>query len=371
MKRIFGKLGPAVPAMAVLAAVLAVGLFAVVRDRPCVVSTVLVANDCETAGPASAGLVAGSAEAAGPAHAGLVAGSAEAAGPAHAGPTGEEADMSASGQTATDDPQVRREAHRRTEIRGRRGRVRPRPRGRPQERRHDALDLGADPGRAASDLPPRLRDRGPVLQGAALAGLPRRARHARPLLRQFARHLLSRLFLGHQPARAGRIHGADRPQVLDPRPDLRRGLEGADARLAGPRPPGRPQADRVPRLLERGRLSGRRARYPARRRRLPHGPPSLRHDLLDAAPVERDLAPRPAEAPLEGRQDERRRGLRDARLRRGSPGRKGRRPPRRARILEPPRRPARGRPRGPLRARPRRSTTRSTATTAAPSSAST
>ena len=85
LKRIFGKLGPAVPAMAVLAAVLAVGLFAVVRDRPCVVSTVLVANDCETAGPASAGLVAGSAEA---------------AGPAHAGPTGEEADMSASGQTS-------------------------------------------------------------------------------------------------------------------------------------------------------------------------------------------------------------------------------------------------------------------------------
>ena len=64
LKRVFGKLGPAVPAMSVLAAVLAVGLFAVVRDRPCPFSTVLVANDCETAGPVSSVLVAGTAEAA-------------------------------------------------------------------------------------------------------------------------------------------------------------------------------------------------------------------------------------------------------------------------------------------------------------------
>ena len=169
------------------------------------------------------------------------------------------------------------------------------------------LDLDPDPRGPAADVPPRLRDRRPLLQGRALARLPRRARHARPLLRQFARHLLSRLLLGHRPARAGRSQGPDRPQVLDAGPDLRRGLAGAPARLEGPRPPGRPHGRRVPRLLEPGRLSGRRPRHAARRRRLSHGRAPRRHLLLDAAPVERDLAPRPAEAPRQGRQDRRRR----------------------------------------------------------------
>src|SRR5665647_433718 len=67
--------------------------------------------------------------------------------------------------------------------------MRPHPRRRPQARRQRALGLGADQGGTAADLPPRLRDRGPVLQRAALAGLPYRARHARALLRQFARYL--------------------------------------------------------------------------------------------------------------------------------------------------------------------------------------
>ncbi|MGZ5454880.1 MAG: hypothetical protein ACXWHJ_11680, partial [Candidatus Aminicenantales bacterium] len=72
-KRSFRKLGPAVPAMAVLAAVLAVGLFAVVSDHPCPVAMRLVAGNAEAIVSASdqapttavAVLVAGDAEAAG------------------------------------------------------------------------------------------------------------------------------------------------------------------------------------------------------------------------------------------------------------------------------------------------------------------
>ena len=90
LKHSFRKLGPAVPAMAVLAAVLAVGLFAVVSDHPCPVAMRLVAGGAEASvsapdqAPASAdaGLVAGDAEAAGPADAGLVADDSGAAGQA-------------------------------------------------------------------------------------------------------------------------------------------------------------------------------------------------------------------------------------------------------------------------------------------------
>ena len=271
--------------------------------------------------------------------------------PVAQGGPGDRANPGPAGRTGG--PRSRREAHRRAEVRGRRGRVRPPPRGRPQERRHRPLDLDPDPRGPAADLPPRLRDGGPLLQGRGLAGRPSRARHARPLLRQFARHLLSRLLLGHRPARAGRSQGTDRPQVLDAGPDLRRGLAGARARLAGPRPPGRPHGRRVPRLLEPGRLSGRRARHAARRRGPSHGRSPRRHVLLDAAPVERDLASRPAGAPRQGREDQRRRRRQDPRFP-GRPSRRDdRRPPRRARIVEPPRRTSRGRSRGPLRARPR------------------
>ncbi len=82
LKRIFGKLGPAMPAMAVLAAVLTVGLFAIVRDRPCTVSTVLVAGDCRGRGHRSRGARAGDSGAAGTAHAALVANDSGAAGQA-------------------------------------------------------------------------------------------------------------------------------------------------------------------------------------------------------------------------------------------------------------------------------------------------
>lgn len=58
LKRSFRKLGPAVPALAVLAAVLAIGLFAIVSNRPCLLTAGLVANDSS-----AAGLVAGNAEA--------------------------------------------------------------------------------------------------------------------------------------------------------------------------------------------------------------------------------------------------------------------------------------------------------------------
>jgi len=48
------KLGPALPAIGTLAVLLAVGLFAVVSDRPCPVFTGLVAGDSEAEGPANA-----------------------------------------------------------------------------------------------------------------------------------------------------------------------------------------------------------------------------------------------------------------------------------------------------------------------------
>lgn len=72
----FGRLAPAVPAIVVLAAVLAVGLFAIVSDHPCPLSA--GRTEEEAADPAHAVLVAGDSGAAGPAHAVLVAGGAEA-----------------------------------------------------------------------------------------------------------------------------------------------------------------------------------------------------------------------------------------------------------------------------------------------------
>jgi hypothetical protein len=84
-KRWRRKLGPTVPAIAVLAAVLSAGLFAVIRDGSCPAHAGLVAGSAEAACPAGAGLVANDSGATGPAHAVLVANDSGAAGPAHAG----------------------------------------------------------------------------------------------------------------------------------------------------------------------------------------------------------------------------------------------------------------------------------------------
>ena len=55
LKSSLRKLGPALPAIAVLAAMLAVGLFAIVADRPCPVYAGFVAGNGGVAGPAIAG----------------------------------------------------------------------------------------------------------------------------------------------------------------------------------------------------------------------------------------------------------------------------------------------------------------------------
>ncbi len=134
---------------------------------------------------------------------------------------------------------------------------------------------------------------GPVPQGRAVARFSRPAGHAGPVLCRFPRDLSFRLFLGDRPPRAHRIDGPGRSQGLDLGPHQRGGLDGPHPRLEEQGRAGKPEGFRFPGYLGPGQLSRRDPGYPAGRRRLSHGQVPRRYELLDAAPVERDLAPRP------------------------------------------------------------------------------
>ncbi len=183
-----------------------------------------------------------------------------------------------------------------------------------------------------------------------MARFSRSPGHAGPVLCRFPRDLSRRLFLGDRPSRARRIRGPRRPQGLDRGPHQRRGLDGAHPRLEEQGPPGRAQGLRIPRNLGPGRLSRRDPGYPAGLRRLSHGPVPRRYELVDATPIERDLAPGPG-APAFPRAVRADKTAAGPRIRRRPPAREAPGPARGARgLVSPLGRPPGGRLRSALRA---------------------
>ena len=142
------------------------------------------------------------------------------------------------------------------------------------------MDAGAHSGPAGADGPARLRDRGSLLPGAAVARGAAVAHDPRSLLRARVDGVRDGVLVGDQSARAGRACRRDehderdeqspgRPEGLDAGADPGRGRERVPQGLAPPAKPvgaaGRP-ARRVPPVEQ---LSQERAGNAARRRVVP------------------------------------------------------------------------------------------------------